>query len=87
MFNGGRQVEVNIGEQGIMGITYLSTRRPVDLSTRVDRSRGKYRSASDYGYSILLPGSTGPEVNIGEHSIFRTCPPVDLLTCQLVYQD
>ena len=46
--------EVNIGEQGIMGIPYLSTCRPVNLSTRVDRSRGEYRRARDYGYSILV---------------------------------
>ena len=33
--------KVNMGEQGIMGIPCLSTCRPVNLSTRVDRSRGK----------------------------------------------
>ena len=34
--------ELNIGVQGTMGISYLFTSQPVDLSTRVDRSRGKY---------------------------------------------
>ena len=29
-----------IGDQGIMGIPYLFTCLPVNLSTRVDRSRG-----------------------------------------------
>ena len=60
-----------------MGIPYLFTCRPVNLSTRVDRSRGKYRSAGHYGYSVLvhlstcqpdlstcLPWLTGPDVNI-----------------------
>ena len=32
--------EVNIGVQGIMGNPYLFTCRPVNLCTRVDRSRG-----------------------------------------------
>ena len=70
MINGGRQVEVNIGEQGIMDISDLSTCRPVNLSTRIDRSTGKYRRARDYGYSIFvhlstcLQGLTGPEINI-----------------------
>ena len=41
--------ELNIEVQGIMGIPYLFTCRPVNLSTRVDRSRGKYTSARDYG--------------------------------------
>ena len=54
-----------------MGIPYLFTCRPVNLSTRVDRSRGKYRSARHYGYFVLvdlstcLPGLTGPEKNTG----------------------
>ena len=41
--------ELNIEVQGIMGIPYLFTCRPVNLSTRVDMSRGKYMSARDYG--------------------------------------
>ena len=57
-----------------MGISYLSFCRPVNLSTRVDRSRGKYigvqsiigisrfrgkyRSFSVYGYSVLFYLST-----------------------------
>ena len=41
---------VNKGEEGIIGIPYLST--------RVDRSRGKYRRARNYGYSILVHQST-----------------------------
>ena len=57
--------EVNIGEQGIMGIPYMLTCRPVNLSPRFDRSRGKYRRATHYGYSLLAhlspcqPGLTG----------------------------
>ena len=68
---------VNLGVHGIMGILYLLTCRPVNLSTRVDRSSGKYRSAWHYGYSVLvlvdlstcLPGLTGQEVNIGMQGI------------------
>ena len=54
-----------------MGIPYLFTCRPVNLSTRVDMSRGKYRSAGHYGLFVLVhlstcqPGLTGPEVNTG----------------------
>ena len=44
--------------QGIMVNPYLFTCRPVNLSTRVNRSRGKYRSAGHYGYSILIHLST-----------------------------
>ena len=74
-----------------MGIPSLSTCRPVNLSTRVDRFRGEYRRARDNGYSIFvhlstfLPGLTGPEVNIGEQGILgipylSTCRPVNLST-------
>ena len=41
--------ELNIEVQGIMCKSYLFTCRPVNLSTRVDRSRSKYMSARDYG--------------------------------------
>ena len=45
-----------------MGISYLSTCRPVNLSTRVARSRGKYRSAGHYGYFVLFSsGCVNPE--------------------------
>ena len=55
----------------------LLRRGPVNLSTRFDRSSGKYRSAWHYGYSVLvlvdlstcLPGLTGQEVNIGMQGI------------------
>ena len=40
---------VNIGVHGIMGIPYLFICRPGNLSTRDDRSRGKYMSARHYG--------------------------------------
>ena len=43
-----------IGEQGIMSNPYPYTCRPVNLSTTVDRSRGKFRRARDYGYSVLV---------------------------------
>ena len=82
--------EVNIGEQWLIGIPYLSTLRPVNLSTRVDRPRGKYRRARDYGYSVLvhlstcLPGLTGPEENIGEQGIMGI---LYLFTCRPVYLD
>ena len=62
--------DVYILYQGNMDIPYLFTCRPVNLSTRVDRFRGKYRSSSAYGYSVLfhlstcLPGLTGQDVNI-----------------------
>ena len=58
--------EVDKGVHGIMGIPYLLTCRPVNLSTRVDRFRSKYRSSSAYGYSVFfhLPGLTGQNVNI-----------------------
>ena len=62
--------DVNILYQSIMGIPYLFTWRPVNLSIRVDRFRGKYRSSSAFGYSVLfhlstcLPGFTGQDVNI-----------------------
>ena len=45
-----------------MGISYLSTCRPVNLSSRVARSRGKYRSAGHNGYFVLLSsGCVNPE--------------------------
>ena len=50
--------EVNIGEQGIIGILYLFTCQPVNLSYRADRSSGKYRRARNYGYYILVHLST-----------------------------
>ena len=56
----------------MMGISYLSTCRPVNLSARVDRSGGKYRSTGHYRYFVLVQLSasqlvnllTGSEVNI-----------------------
>ena len=56
--------EVFIGEQGIIGIPCLSTRRHVNLSTRVDRSRGKYRSSWHYGSSVLVHLSTCQPINL-----------------------
>ena len=50
--------KVNIGVHGIMSIPYLFTCRPVNLSSRVDRSRGKYNSAGHYGY-LSTWGRTG----------------------------
>ena len=47
--NGVTGPEVNIGVLGIMDIPYLSTCRPVNLSTRLDMSRGKYIISSHYG--------------------------------------
>ena len=53
-----------------MGKPFLFTCRPVNLSTRVDRSRVKYMSAGHYGYpvplhlSTSLSGFTGRELNI-----------------------
>ena len=41
--------ELNLEVKCIMGILCLFTCRDVNLSTRVDRSRGKYMSARDYG--------------------------------------
>ena len=59
--------EINIGVQGIIGTSYLFTCRPVNLSTRVDRSRGKYRSAGHYGYFVLVHLSTCQPVYQGGH--------------------
>ena len=70
----------------------MLTCRPVNLSPRVNRSRGEYRRAMHYGYSLLvhlstcqpvLQGLTGPEVNIGVHGIMGipylfTCENVNL---------
>ena len=56
--------EVNIREQRIMGNHYLFTCRPVNQSTRVDRSRGKYMSSRHYRYSVLLHLSTCQPVNL-----------------------
>ena len=56
---------VIIGVQGIIGIPYLFTCRPVNLSTRVDRSRGKYMSARHYGYFVLVHLSTCQHVYQG----------------------
>ena len=72
-----------------MGIPYLVTCRPVNLSTRDDRSRGKYRSTGHFGYFVLvhlstcLPGLTGPDVNILYQGIMVNqylfiCRPVNL---------
>ena len=44
-----RGPELNIEVQGIMDIPHLFTCQSVNLSTRVDRSRGKCMSARDYG--------------------------------------
>ena len=73
--------EVNIDVQGIIGIPYMLTCRPVNLSPRVDRSRGENRRSMHYGYSLLIhlstcpPGLTGPEVNMGVQGIMgiHTC--------------
>ena len=46
--NGVTGPEVNIGVLGIMIIPYLSTCRPVHLSTRLDMSRGKHIISSHY---------------------------------------
>ena len=62
-----RGAEVNIGEQWLMGIPYLSTWRPANLSTRVDRPRGKYRRARDYGYSVLVHLSTRVDRSRGKY--------------------
>ena len=55
--------EVFKGEQGIMGIPCLSTCRPVNLFTRIGRSRGKCRSSRHYEYSVLVHLSTCQPVN------------------------
>ena len=58
-----------------MGNHYLFTCRPVNLYTRVDRSRGIYRRARHYEYSVpvhlstLRDRLTGPEVNRGVKGI------------------
>ena len=81
-----------MGVQGIMGISYLSNCRPVNLST-FERFRGKYSSSIAYGYSVhftcrpvnlstCLPGLTGQDV-IGLQGIMATSY---LFTCQPVYQ-
>ena len=82
---------VNIGAQGIMGISFLSNCRPVNLSTRVDSSRCKHIISRHYRYSVLVylstcqPGLTGPEVNIGVQGIMgipylSTCRHINLST-------
>ena len=76
-----------------MGISFLFICRPVNLPTRVDRSRGKYRNAGDRALwafrtcppvdlSTCLSGLTGLKVNIyrsaGHYEHFVL---VDLSTC------
>ena len=48
--------EVNKGMQSIMGISYMATCRPVNLSTRVDRSRCKHIISYlwHYAQSVLV---------------------------------
>ena len=85
--------EVNIGVQSIMGISHLSTCRPINLSTRVDRSRGNIGVQGIMGNPYLftcrpvnltcLPGLTGPVANIGEQGIMGNHY---LFTCRPVYQ-
>ena len=43
---------------GYFLLVHLSTCQPVNLSTRVDRSRGKYRMSGHYGYFVLVHLST-----------------------------
>ena len=76
---------VNIGVHGIMGIQYLVTCRPVTLSIKVERSRGKYRNAG-HGYFVLFSsGCVNPEIGqVMCYGIVCTCSPVDLSTCQPV---
>ena len=76
---------VNIGVHGIMGIPYLFICRPVNLSSRVERSRGKYRNAGHYGYFVLFSsGRVNPEFGqvlffvIMDILYFFTCRPVNL---------
>ena len=47
-----------------MGILYLSTSRPVNLSCRVDRSRDKYLNERHYGYAVLVHLSTCQHVKL-----------------------
>ena len=75
--------EVNRGVQGIMGIPYLFTCRPVNLSTRVDRLIGKFRSAGHYGYFVLVHLST---CLLGLTGHYGSSVLVLLLTCQPVCQ-
>ena len=37
-----------------MGIPFVFTCRSVNLSTRVDRTRGKHMSAGHYGHFVLV---------------------------------
>ena len=54
--------KASIGDQMIIGNHNMftcrpgvsRTCRPVNLSTRVDRSSGKYRRAGHYGYLVLV---------------------------------
>ena len=76
---------VNIGVHGIMGIPYLFICQPANLSTRVDRSRGKYRNAGNYGYFVLFSsGRVYPEFGqvmcygIMDILYFFNCRPVNL---------
>ena len=76
---------VNIGVHGIMGIPYLFICRPVNLSTRADRSRGKHRNAGHCGYFVLFSsGHMNPEFGqvmfyvIMDILYFFTCRPVNL---------
>ena len=88
--NPGRQVEVDrsTGEQvRVTRNALISTFLPINLSTRVDRSRVKNRSSGNYGFSYLftcqpvnlstcLPGLTGPEANLIPCSPIFTSDPV-----------
>ena len=69
--------EVNIGVQGTGHYWYFVL---VHLSTRVDRSRGKYRSAGHYGYLVLVDLSTCLPYYIEALWVIRSCSYANLST-------
>ena len=71
---------VNIGVHGIMGISYFSTRRPVNQGCK---SRGKYRNAGHYGYFVLF-SSGRINSEFGQVMCYGIMDILYLFTCQPV---